>query len=245
MHVAAQKTLGCKIAQHQVRIGDGCVQPAPPITGRPGVGAGTLRSNPHQPEVVHGGDGAATCARFDHLYDGDSKRNAAPFLETIDPGNLEFSRAQGLAIIDQASLGGGAAHVETKDVAMTSQLADHGSCLHATGRPRLHQPDRMGHRGGFVDRTTIRQHQIQILVDAHVAQPIGQASHIALEYRQHVRIADGGVSALVLADFRHYLAGDTYDQIGCFSMDDVPHAALMRRVAKSVQQRNRHGIDAG
>ena len=121
LHSPTQKETGVVITQHQIGVGHGWLDATLAITGRTRRRTCRARANFEQTHLVYGRDGAATRANFNHLNDGRLDRQARATCETVDPCRLHHRRDLGAAVLNQASLGGGAAHVERNHVRLTGQ----------------------------------------------------------------------------------------------------------------------------
>src|SRR5947208_523211 len=78
----------------------------------PRLRAGTQRADLQQADVVEMGNRAAAGADLDQLQGRDAHRQAAALDEAALARDLEAVGDRGLAVVDDAELGGGAAHVE-------------------------------------------------------------------------------------------------------------------------------------
>ena len=121
---AAGEVAGIDAAQHDVGIGHGGLGAAAAVARRAGLGAGALRADIDARQRIDRGDRAAAGADLDHLDHRDAQRQAAALEEAVLPRDLEGARMLRLAVVDQADLGGGAAHVEAT-----------GPCRGRTGAP--------------------------------------------------------------------------------------------------------------
>ena len=109
---AAGEVAGIDAAQHDVGIGHGGLRAAAAVARRAGLGAGAFRPDIDARQRIDRGDRAAAGADLDHLDHRDAQRQAAALQEAVLPRHLEGARMLRLAVIDQADLGGRAAHVE-------------------------------------------------------------------------------------------------------------------------------------
>ena len=157
---AAGEAARVDAAQHEVGVGHRRRGAAAAVAGGPGFGAGALRPDLEALELVDRGDRAAAGADLDHLDHRDAERQAAALEEAVDAADLEAARRLRPEIVDQADLGGGAAHVERQHA---SQAAIRPRCP----RPRMAPPAgpdstrRIGkaHRRFERGQPAARQHQ--------------------------------------------------------------------------------------
>ena len=115
-HLSAQEELGVEIPEQEVGVRDGRFRPPEAVTGRPRVRSCALRPHLGQPERPDPGDAPSPRPDFDQVDDGNAHGEATALGEAVHAGRLDLSRDQGPAILDQARLGGGPAHVEGQDV---------------------------------------------------------------------------------------------------------------------------------
>ncbi len=104
-------------------------------------------------------DRAAAGADLHHLDHRNPQRQSGAFAEPPDPRDLERARGLRLAIVDQADLRGGAAHVERQHVGDAALPRDGGGEDRAAGGPAFHQADREAARGLDRGQAAARQHQ--------------------------------------------------------------------------------------
>ena len=108
-----------------------------PVTYRSRVCAGAFRSDFEKAERIDARDAAAAGADLDHVDHRDAHGQTAAFAKTINAVDFELVRLQGLAVFDDTKLGGRAAHIEGKQIAMAGSDAG------------LRRRERSGRRSGF------------------------------------------------------------------------------------------------
>ena len=196
LHVAAEEIVGIEQPEHQVGVGDGRLVAAAAVAGRTGIGAGALRADLEQPERVDMGDAAAAGADLDHVDRRDGDRQPAAFLEAVAAVDLEQPGDQRLAVLDQAGLGGGAAHVEGHQPVEAERLAHSGrrrarprpvrsrscapGCVPAVSAPTT--PPELSMISGALGKPSPRE-------------PLAQPSQIGLRDRHRVGVDAGGRGA--------------------------------------------------
>ena len=141
-HGAAQEEAGVVVAEHQIGVGHGGLLAAAAVAGRAGCGAGGVRADAQQPHGVDRGDRAAAGADLDHVDRGGLDRQARALLEAVLAPGLQHRGDLRAAVLDQAGLGGGAAHVEGEQVGVAGPRAQQRGGQRAAGRAGLQQPDR-------------------------------------------------------------------------------------------------------
>ena len=88
-HVAAEEVVGVEDAEQQIGVGDRRLGAALAVAGRARVGAGRLRPDLQQAEVVDPGERAAAGADLDQVDRRHGDREARALLEAVDAGDLE------------------------------------------------------------------------------------------------------------------------------------------------------------
>src|SRR5579871_491475 len=106
-HLAAEKIVRRKTAEHQIAVGDRRLAAATAITGGPRYGARTLRAHFELTEAIHTRERAAAGA--DRVDVDHRKRNIAPL-------DLAAILDRRLAVFDQRDIAGRAAHVEGDEI---------------------------------------------------------------------------------------------------------------------------------
>ena len=147
-----------------------------------------------------------------------------------------------LTVLDQAHLGGGAAHVERDD-------------RRRIGHPGVVRPrDRAGGGAGFdeVDRgvpshaqggdAAARQHHVQRGAEPHVRQLPLQSDDVPAHQRHHVGVRGRGAGALVLPDLGGHHGRDGEGKRGKRLGQDLPCAPLVHRVDVAVDEADRDGL---
>src|SRR5262249_58186934 len=105
----------------------------PAVTDGPGVAAGAARANFEGAHVVDPGDAAAAGADLDHVHDRQHHRVAVDVAaDVVALGDVRH------AVLDEARLPRGAAHVQGHDVGVAEQPPDLGRGEDAAHRARLH-----------------------------------------------------------------------------------------------------------
>ena len=111
-HSAPQEEVRIEIAQHEIGIGDRRLAATQAVAGGARVGPRAVGPDLQEAHAIEPSDGAAARPDLDQLDDGHANGQARTPLEAVGPCHLELAREQRLAAVDDAGLGGGAAHVE-------------------------------------------------------------------------------------------------------------------------------------
>ena len=119
LHLTAEEVVGIEPTKHDIGVGDGRLGAAPAVADRARIGARALRADLERADVVDPGDRAAAGADLDHVDHRQHHRMARRIAADVVAG-----RERRLAVLDQARLGGGAAHVERDHVVVAERLAD-------------------------------------------------------------------------------------------------------------------------
>ena len=120
-----------------------------------------MRPDSEQPDLVDRGDRAAAGADLDHVDHRRLDRQAGPFGEAIDAPGFEHRRDFGAAILDQAGLGGGAAHIEGDHVLVAGEFAEQRRREAAARGTAFEQADRKSARRLERNEAAGRMHQPQ------------------------------------------------------------------------------------
>ena len=67
LHAPAEEEAGIVVAEHEVGVGDRRLGAAEAVAGGPGIGAGRVRADLQQADLVDGRDRAAAGADLDHV----------------------------------------------------------------------------------------------------------------------------------------------------------------------------------
>ena len=231
---AAEETYRVEEAEHEVGVGHGRCGSAPPVAGRPRVGAGAGRADVQHAARVDAGDGAAPGADA-----GD--------VEAVqgDPvaGDPPIGGDRGLALHDERQVGAGAAHVEGDEVAVIEDPARMACRRHPAGRSREHpaggEPDRIGHGR----ESAMRLHDQHRPGVAGLGQALGEAVEIAFQHGADVGVDHGGADPFVLLDLREHLGGEGHVRAGQGAGERRGGTPLVLRRAVGVQVAHRHRLD--
>ena len=157
-HRAAGKAGRVDPAERDIGVGHGGAAAAAGVAGRAGVRSRAARADGDPAETVHAAQGAAAGADLDHLHHRDAQGQAAAALEAVGAVDLEIPRRLGPALVDQADLCRGAAHVEGDRPGGPGLPGDGGGIDRAAGRAGFDEPDREADRGFEGRQATVRQH---------------------------------------------------------------------------------------
>ena len=144
---AAGEVHGIDLAERDVAVGDCRFRATAAVAGGAGLGTGAARSDLDARQRVDRGDRAAAGADLHHLDHRDAHRQAAALQEAGGAVDLEGARLERLAVVDQADLGGGAAHVEGEDGILGALGGDMRGEDRAAGRAGFDEAHRELHGG--------------------------------------------------------------------------------------------------
>ena len=167
--LAAGEARRVDLADHQVGVRHGRLGAAAAVAGGPRLGAGAVGPDQDALQGIDAGNRAAAGADLHHLDDGDAHGRAAALLEARLAVDLEHARLQRLAVVDQADLGGGAAHVERQDAALAPLQRDAPGQDGAAGGSGLHQADGEAGRRLEARQAAARGHQVDGLAEPELA----------------------------------------------------------------------------
>ena len=165
----ADQPAGIEIPQHQIAVRDGRRGAAAAVTNRARIGAGALRADLRRAAGVQPADRAAAGAdlgqidrrQFQHVAGADQQPRSGHHAAA----DLDRLGAQDLAVLDQAGLGGGAAHVEGDDPRLVQPPRQRRTADDARGGAAFDDVRRR--RGGERGRgqAAVRLHQLQRRID--------------------------------------------------------------------------------
>jgi hypothetical protein len=148
------------------------------------------------------------------------------------------------AVLHQAHLGGGPAHVERDDPIEPGEARQEGSRHGAGRRPGLDHSDgkvlRLLHRRD----AAARQHHIEPAREPDFRKARLEPVQIAPHQRLHIGVGAGRAGALELADLGRDLAGQGQRHIRIRASHDLGGAPFMRGIAVGVHERDRDRLDA-
>ena len=241
---APARELGGVDAPHrQIGVGHRGLRAALAVARWPRLGAGAFRPHGDAAQAVHGGDGAAARADLHHLDHRDAERQAAALEEAMGAGDLEGPRRLRLGVVDQADLGGGAAHVEGENAIEPAAAGDVAGEDGAAHRAGFHQADGKADCRPNVGDAAAREHDEERAAEARLAQAKLQIAQVARHDRLHVGVGAGGGEALVLAHLRRHLGRERDPEVRQRVLQDVADPSLVRRVDVGVQEADRGALD--
>ena len=144
---------------------------------------------------------------------GNGDGQAAAFLEAIAAIDLEQAGDQRLAVLDQAGLRGGAAHVERHQPVDAEHVAIVAGGERAGGRAALDHAHGIAARRLRADHAAGAEHDQRGVGEAFARQPLAQAPQIGLGDRHRVGVDGGRRCARKLADLRRDVRGQRDEQL--------------------------------
>jgi hypothetical protein len=190
----AEFAIRVEMTEYAVRVGHRRLGAPQPVAGRTGIGAGRAWTDSQRAASVNPGDRPAARA-----YGMDADRRGAK----RQSGNLGGRRHFGLAVPDQAHVGGCAAHVEGERVAETG-AARHGTrCDDARGGSR----QQCVHRGRCDEIDTGGAATGGHHGDRRVGEPGRQVGQVTAHHRLDRGVEHARRGTLELAELRQQRAG--------------------------------------
>ena len=139
-HATPQEGAGADGTDHDVGIGRGGLDAAFAVAGRAGIGTGALRADAQHAAVVDPGDRAAARTDRDDVEHRRADRQSV---------NLAFRGQRRPAVLHQADVGRGAAHVEGDEILVTRARGLARGADHAGRRAGIKRGDSaLAHRLG-------------------------------------------------------------------------------------------------
>jgi hypothetical protein len=233
-HVTGQRDVGAQMAQNEVRVGDRGLGPAAPVARRPRLGARAARTHAQGAARVAPGDRAAAGADGVDVDHGQRQRPAA---------DLAGRRLAHAAVLDDAHVARGAAHVEAQQVGHPAALGEQRRGGRAAGGTAEHR-ERGVVGGGVQGRQAAAG-----LHDGRRGQPgvprcVEQAAQVARQQRGEGGVDLGGRRSLELAEGPDDLVRERDVHPEALS-ERRPDRALVLGVAIAVQQADRDRLGLG
>jgi hypothetical protein len=180
---------------------------------------------------------------LDHVDHRRLDRQAGAALEAVHARSLHHRGDLDAAVLDQAGLGGRAAHVERDHAVLACELAEQRGRKPAAGRAGFEQPDRELARRGGRHQAAGRVHQPQGTTESACGQLVLEIREIAVHQRLHIGIGAGRHRTRILAQLRHHVGGERDEQVGKFLGDQRAHRLLVRRIGIGMQEADRDRLD--
>ena len=237
-HFAAEETVGAETAEHQIGVGDGRLVAAEPVAGRPGRRARALRPDA-QAAVIDARDRAAAGADLENIHHGDLHRQ-----RLVVAADQRLRGGQRLALVDDAGLRGGAAHVEGDGVVDAERMAERLRADDAGGRARFEHADALVLRLRRVVEPAGRLHDQERAVEALAAHMLVDLADIAAHLRPDIGVGDHRRAALELAILLAELVRGRDEHPGMVLLQDRLGARLVRRAGVAVDEQDRGSFDA-
>ena len=194
-HLAAEEAVGTEPAEHQIGVGHCRLRAAKPIAGRARRGAGALRAET-QRAVLDARDRAAAGADFEDIHHRDLHRQ-----RRLVAADQRRAGGQRLAVMDDAGLGGGAAHVEGDGIVDLERAAQRLGADDAGGRAGFQHAHALVLRLlGFV-KPAGRLHDQERAGKAGFAHVRIDLTDVAADFRADIGVGGDGRAALELAIF--------------------------------------------
>ena len=229
--------------ERDVGVGDGRGRTPAPVSGGTGVGAGAVGPYRDASHGVDPGDRAAAGADLHHLDDRDAQRNAAALGEARLAVDLELARGLRREVVDEADLGGGAAHVEGDDPVEPHLRCDPGGKDRPAGRTGFDEPDGEPDRGIQAREPAARGHEQHRAGEAPRFQPGAQTPEVARHQRLHVGVRGGGAEPLVLADLGADFARQGDCDLRQRGGDDLARLSLVGGIGVAVKETDADAFD--
>ena len=227
---AAEQELRIQAPEHDVGIGDGRALAAMAVARGPRPRAGAVRADVQQAAGIEPGNAAAARADGMHVECRGLERAA------IDHAAVAELR---LAVLHEANIGTGAAHVERDDVGMAATRRHVDRAADAAAGPRKQRIDgALARLAGRHDAAT-RTHDERRRRNGQPRYRGLERAEIIARRRHQVGVDHGGTQALVFAEFRQHVGRDRHVAGGPTLAQPGGDGALVRRIGVGVQQANR------
>ena len=232
----APETPGADSSQYHVGVGDGRLRSTQGVAGGAGNGAGAAGADPEGVRAVRVRDAAA--AGTDGI-DVD----LAPLDRIADEGR--FVDARRTAVLDEAHVGAGAAHVAGHEIRDLRRLRYPQSAAHTADRTRQDGADGQRLHGLQIHGAAARGHRVDGAFVAPRGKRVAQRREIAPHDGQQVGVDDRGREALVLPELGDHLMGGGQGDAGRCPAKGLERAAFMVRTRVGMQKAHGERLDVG
>ena len=247
---SAEQRIRAKVAENQVRVGDGWLFSAPVRDGS-GIGSRAFRSDAERAGAVKPGHRSATRS---HSVDVEHRnRNGQASHHRFRGGANSAGGGRTSSRFDQRNVGRSAPHIEADDPRQAGKLRDVPCAEHTAGRPGENGPDRparsyrsrtnpaigLHHPNGMEPRAATLALRA---LSREIACEGLQIPQIAGHHRREVRVGRSGRGALKLPDLRQNFVGDG-DRMAPRAQAACQHS-LVRGIHEGEEQTNGHRIAA-
>ena len=238
--VPPDERLRVEVPQHQVRVGDGRMLPAPGVADGPWSSPGAARTDLEPAGRIDRCDAAAPGPHFHDVDGGDLNRIAGPLEQAVAgrraARDFRLRDDRELAVAHERRLGGRPSHVENQQVANAEQRTEPLCADDARGGSRLDDADRIfGGQSGRQD-PAVRLHDGERDGHADAPHPRREGGHVRLDDRADVGVDDGRRSPLVLLDLGEELGGSRYGNFGQQVLQLAPRLQLVLRIHVGVDE---------
>ena len=236
-HFAAQEVVLAEPAQDDVGVGDRGQGAAPAISRGTRARSSAARAHAEGTAAVPPGDAAAAGADAVDVDHRDHQRIAG------DPGIARRGLAE-MAVLDDADVGAGAAHIEGDEFIAVRQIAAPRAAQDARGRARQqgqHGPFRYQAGRGHAP---VRAHDVQVGLEAARAHGVLQVGDVGAHLGADEGVHGGRREALEFAELRRDRRRCRHERLGIFLADDLRRAVFVRRVDVAEQETHGDRFDA-
>jgi len=148
------------------------------------------------------------------------------------------------APVDDAGLGGGAAHVERNGLLEPQRATQRAGADHASGGTRLEHAHALVLGLLRLVQPPGRLHEQELAAESRLRDVVVDAAHVLAHARADVGIRRDGRAALELAVFARELVRGGDERARQARLDDRLHARLVRGVDVTVEQHDRDRFHA-
>ena len=238
-HLSAKEAVGAETAEHKIRVCYGRPRSAASVTGRARIGASALRPDPQGARCINERDAAAAGA---HLADVDHRHlHRQSLVVTADERD---ARCQRLALVNDAGLGGGAAHVESDRVLGPDRLADRLRADDAGSRARFEHADALRLCIARFVEPAARLHDEERAAEARGFQMLLDFAQIGAHARPYVSVGNDSRTTFEFTIFLRQFMRAGHKRLGHSFLHDLLRPRLVRWMPVGMQEHDRHGLDA-
>ena len=224
------------MAQDDVGIGHGRLDPALAVRRRAGLGTRRLRTDAERlRQLRHVGDGPTARADRVHVH----RRHLDP-----EVADRRLAADRRLTVLAERHIGRGATHVEREDVVVACLAGDVERAGDAAGRAGEDAVDRVPHRLLRRHQAGVRPQDVDFGLRADPAELRLQVLDVARDLRPDVGVHAGGQGALVLPELGQDVAGQRHRKAGVEALDDRSDLLLVGGAHVRVDQTHGERLDA-
>ena len=241
----AEEMGGAQEPEHHVRVGHRGPVAAAGVAGGAGLRARALGTDPQGAARIDPRDAAAARAHLreiDHRHPDGVAGAVEPPSDVPLPAHLVLGGGLDAAVLDEARLGGGSAHVEGDEVRAANPVAEALRGDDSGGGSGFDGGGRHPERAGDVEHPAARPHDVERR-ERELRERRFQALEVGVEHRPDVGAHGGRAGPLELSDLGEDLARQEDGQAGEGGPQPRADALLVDVVEEREHEAHRDRLD--